>query len=59
MSAAVPHNPKPFLNGLTGKPVLVKLKWGMEYKVRAIINLLVPKLSLKTSPSRRSSKSAA
>ena len=25
-------NPKPFLNGLTGKPVLVKLKWGMEYK---------------------------
>ncbi|KAI9356247.1 hypothetical protein DFJ73DRAFT_623113, partial [Zopfochytrium polystomum] len=27
-----PVNPKPFLNGLTGKPVLVKLKWGMEYK---------------------------
>lgn len=25
-------NPKPFLNGLTGKPVMVKLKWGMEYK---------------------------
>ena len=25
-------NPKPFLNGLTGKPVVVKLKWGMEYK---------------------------
>uniref|UniRef100_A0A673BBQ4 Sm protein F n=1 Tax=Sphaeramia orbicularis TaxID=375764 RepID=A0A673BBQ4_9TELE len=22
----------PFLNGLTGKPVMVKLKWGMEYK---------------------------
>merc|ERR1712170_330036 len=22
----------PFLNALTGKPVLVKLKWGMEYK---------------------------
>ena len=32
MSVA-PHNPKPFLNALTGKPVLVKLKWGMEYKV--------------------------
>jgi small nuclear ribonucleoprotein F len=30
--ATVPLNPKPFLNGLTGKPVLVKLKWGMEYK---------------------------
>uniref|UniRef100_A0A8C5K907 Sm protein F n=1 Tax=Jaculus jaculus TaxID=51337 RepID=A0A8C5K907_JACJA len=25
-------NPKPFLSGLTGKPVTVKLKWGMEYK---------------------------
>ena len=29
---AMPLNPKPFLNGLTGKPVIVKLKWGMEYK---------------------------
>lgn len=28
----VPVNPKPFLNDLTGKPVIVKLKWGMEYK---------------------------
>ena len=28
----MPLNPKPFLNGLTGKPVIVKLKWGMEYK---------------------------
>ena len=25
-------NPKPFLNGLSGQPVMVKLKWGMEYK---------------------------
>eukprot|EP01036_Dinobryon_divergens_P024044 gene24044-32458_t len=25
-------NPKPFLNSLTGQPVIVKLKWGMEYK---------------------------
>lgn len=30
----VPVNPKPFLNGLTGKPIIVKLKWGMEYKGR-------------------------
>ena len=31
--AALPLiNPKPFLNGLTGKPVMVRLKWGMEYK---------------------------
>ena len=32
MPQAMPLNPKPFLNGLTGKPVIVKLKWGMEYK---------------------------
>ncbi|KAG0323161.1 hypothetical protein BGZ97_012879 [Linnemannia gamsii] len=32
MSAFVPVNPKPFLNDLTGKAVLVKLKWGQEYK---------------------------
>ena len=25
-------NPKPFLASLTGQEVLVKLKWGMEYK---------------------------
>ncbi|KAF0906126.1 hypothetical protein E2562_009117 [Oryza meyeriana var. granulata] len=30
--STVPVNPKPFLNNLTGKPVIVKLKWGMEYK---------------------------
>ena len=32
MSATVPVNPKPFLNDLTGKPIIAKLKWGMEYK---------------------------
>ena len=25
-------SPKPFLNGLTGKLILVMLKWGLEYK---------------------------
>jgi small nuclear ribonucleoprotein F len=25
-------NPKPFLLGLIGQPVIVKLKWGMEYR---------------------------
>jgi len=25
-------NPKPFLASLTGNPVVVKLKWGMEYR---------------------------
>ena len=28
----MPTNPKPFLSGLVGKAVLVKLKWGHEYK---------------------------
>lgn len=32
MSTAMPINPKPYLNSLTGKPVIVKLKWGHEYK---------------------------
>jgi len=32
MTAFVPVNPQPFLLELTGKPVIVKLKWGMEYK---------------------------
>ena len=32
MCTQVPVNPKPFLNDLTGKPVVAKLKWGMEYK---------------------------
>ncbi len=38
--------PKPFLTDLTGKDVIVKLKWGMEYKgqlksVDAYMNLQV------------------
>ncbi|KAI3661686.1 hypothetical protein MP638_002938 [Amoeboaphelidium occidentale] len=32
MASFQPVNPKPFLSELTGKPVAVKLKWGMEYK---------------------------
>ncbi|XP_057641414.1 small nuclear ribonucleoprotein F-like [Chionomys nivalis] len=28
----LPLNPEPFLNELTGKPVMVKLKQGMEHK---------------------------
>ncbi|XP_065829354.1 small nuclear ribonucleoprotein F-like [Oscarella lobularis] len=32
MAGVVPINPKPFLTNLTGKAVVVKLKWGMEYK---------------------------
>lgn len=32
MSASMPLNPKPFLNDLIGKPVLLKLKCGHQYK---------------------------
>ncbi|KAG9219203.1 hypothetical protein CCMSSC00406_0001613 [Pleurotus cornucopiae] len=32
MSGVNPVNPKPFLQELTGKPVYVRLKWGLEYK---------------------------
>jgi len=37
-------NPRPFLVALTGKPVSIKLKWGMEYRgvllsVDAFMNL--------------------
>lgn len=27
-----PVNPRPLLDSLAGKAVIVKLKWGMEYK---------------------------
>ena len=30
--AVTPVNPKPFLQGQSGKQVIVRLKWGMEYK---------------------------
>jgi len=29
---ALPINPKPFLNSMTGKSIIVRLKWGPEYK---------------------------
>lgn len=32
MASSTPLNPKPFLNALTGKSVIAKLKWGMEYR---------------------------
>jgi len=42
----VPVNPKPFLNNLIGKDVVVKLKWGMQYagqlvSVDAYMNVLL------------------
>lgn len=35
MAAAI-VNPKPFLDGLIGKAVIVKLKWGMECVAAAL-----------------------
>ena len=32
-----PVNPKPFLRDLTGHTVIVRLKWGMEYKGAAAL----------------------
>ena len=32
MSGLFLLNPKPFLEEMTGKPIMCKLKWGMEYK---------------------------
>lgn len=37
----IPVNPKPFLNNLTGKTVIVKLKWGMEYKGKVFLFLFI------------------
>lgn len=41
MAGLMPINPKPFLNELTGKPVMVKLKWGHEYKGILVRSVLV------------------
>uniref|UniRef100_A0A0G4HFQ1 Sm protein F n=1 Tax=Chromera velia CCMP2878 TaxID=1169474 RepID=A0A0G4HFQ1_9ALVE len=32
MAGIVPVNPKPFLKEMCGKEVVIKLKWGLEYK---------------------------
>ena len=42
MSGAMPVNPKPFLNSLTGKSVMVKLKWGHEYKGKTKLLIIPP-----------------
>jgi len=34
MTSLMPINPKPFLQDLTSKHIVVKLKWGMEYHGR-------------------------
>jgi hypothetical protein len=44
----VPVNPKPFLNDLTGQQIIVKLKWGMEYKGE---DVWTPPCILSTKPS--------
>jgi hypothetical protein len=51
MAALQPVNPKPFLTELTGSDVIVKLKWGMEYKgnLLSVPPLLGPGLSAEIS----------
>lgn len=67
-----PVNPKPFLQELTGKPVFVRLKWGLEYKgylvsTDSYMNLQVSTLmfhstyfyhprQIYSSPTRKSSR---
>ncbi|KAJ7117410.1 hypothetical protein C8R43DRAFT_1137700 [Mycena crocata] len=34
MANVNPVNPKPFMQELTGKPVFVRLKWGLERALR-------------------------
>ncbi|CAN0363830.1 unnamed protein product [Phaeothamnion confervicola] len=43
---SAPINPRPFLTDLTGQKVIVKLKWGLEYRgqlvsVDSYMNLLL------------------
>ena len=45
---SIPVNPKPFLNELTGKPVIVKLKWGMEYKGTILSGIRMLLVSIPT-----------
>lgn len=45
-----PVNPKPFLSDLTGKPVLVRLKWGMEYKGYLVSTDNYMNLQVRTAP---------
>ncbi|XP_026435739.1 probable small nuclear ribonucleoprotein F [Papaver somniferum] len=45
--ARVAVNPKSFLNNLTGKTVMVKLKWGMEYKGTFFLCLLDSYMNLQ------------
>jgi len=54
VTMSAPINPKPFINDLTGKAVLVKLKWGMEYKGKCLLSKgagvsFSPELSLLSS----------
>lgn len=61
-TAHIPHvqglvNPKPFLKSLISKPVMVKLKWGMEYKGEPArcTSSKVPVLASRLLPLRRHS----
>jgi small nuclear ribonucleoprotein F len=51
-------NPKPFLNDLTGKNVLVKLKWGMEYegKLLSVDSYMNVQVRFRRPPARAAAR---
>ena len=53
-------NPKPFLNDLTGKNVMVKLKWGMEYegKLLSVDSYMNVQVRRPLSPRARAARSS-
>ncbi|KAF7331928.1 Sm domain-containing protein [Mycena kentingensis (nom. inval.)] len=53
MANVTPVNPKPFLQELTGKPVFVRLKWGLEYKGFLVSTDGFMNLQERPSPSPR------
>ena len=51
-------NPKPFLNDLTGKDVIVKLKWGMEYegKLLSVDSYMNVQVRFRRPPARAAAR---
>jgi len=57
--AMQPVNPKPFLAEMTGQEVVVKLKWGMEYKGVFLISLYCTHEHAPAPPTRTQTRKQA